>query len=319
VFIVIGETVADLIEQPDGALLPVPGGSPANTAFALGRLARPTEFLGRLAPDTFGRRARARLVEAGVDVSGCVDAAEPSTLAVVTTDERGHPSYDFWVIGTADWQWTDDELAAHPRPGAAVVHTASIAAWTPPGDAAIAGLLERAAAAGLLVSFDPNMRPALVGPTAPTAIDRLLRLAHVVKVSDEDLAFLHPDRDPVDVAAAWLTLGPAVVVVTFGPDGAVALRSGREAVRVPAPVVAVVDTVGAGDTFTAGLLTGLVDVLDATTSGASVRDRLLRLDDDALAAVLRRAAVAAAINCTRAGCRPPDEAELTAALTAGNA
>ncbi len=308
---VCGEMVADLIEQPDGTLKPVPGGSPANTALACARLGVPVMFLGRFGNDVFGGRARARLLENGVDLTGSVQADEPSTLAVATTDEQGHASYAFWTSGTADWQWTSGELRGQPTAGTRAVHTASVASWTPPGASAILDMLADAARRGCLVSYDPNIRPALLGPQSAALIEQAVSVAHLVKVSDEDLSTLHPDSDPSETARRWLERGPALVVVTAGADGAQAFRRGRDVVAVPSADVVVADTIGAGDTFTAGLLTALLDVIPEDVPPST---GLADLTDTQVAAALRTAAAASGITVTRPGCDPPTAADLTAAL-----
>ncbi len=314
---VCGETVADLVGQDDGAYRAYPGGSPANVALALARLGDETSFAGRLGPDVFGRTMRAHLTDNGVDPRHLVDAAEPSTLAVVSFDAERRASYDFWVEGTADWQWTDGALAQHPAAGVVAFHTGSLASWTPPGDLALHRLFARArSAATCTLSYDPNVRPRLLGDvgSARERIEAMVGLAHLVKVSDEDLAWLCPGEDVEAVARAWVGLGADLVVVTLGPDGSLAARPGqggavRAVVREPSPVVSVVDTIGAGDTFTAGLLHALAG-RDAL--GAAPSQRLAGLDESALRAVLRTAAAAAALTCTRAGCDPPTRAELEA-------
>jgi fructokinase len=311
VITVCGELVADLIEQPDGLLRPLAGGSPANTALACARLGMPVEFLGRFGGDEFGRRARDRLVAAGVGLNGSIQAREPSTLAVATTDAAGHARYAFWTGGTADWQWTDAELDGAPAPGTRAVHTASVASWTLPGALPMLAMVGRARAAGdVLVSYDPNTRPALMSPQSRDLIDQAIARAHLVKVSDEDLATLHPGTEPLDAAARWLSAGPSLVVVTSGPAGATALRAGRTPVQVPSAQVDVVDTIGAGDTFTAGLLLALLELLPEAEPGSGLR----ALSDDDVRRALDTAAAAAGITCTRAGCEPPTAAELAAAL-----
>lgn len=315
---VCGEMVADLIEQPDGLLRPVPGGSPANTALACARLGVAVQFLGRFGHDPFGDRARRRLLDAGVGLEGSVDADEPSTLAVATTDPDGHARYAFWTIGTADWQWSPGELAQAPATGTRVLHTASLASWTPPGAHVIADMAHRARSRGVMVSYDPNVRPSLLGDEARTLVRRAVRLAHVVKVSDDDLRVLHPSEDPLDVARRWLEDGPAVVVVTAGVQGAVALRRGRSDVAVPGARVTVADTIGAGDTFTAGLLVGLLEELpaempDPTPDRDAAVAALDALDDDGLARALGVAAAAAGITVTRHGCDPPTMDEVRTA------
>lgn len=311
VITVCGELVADLIEQPDGSLVPVPGGSPANTALACARLGADVEFLGRFGNDVFGERARARLLDNGVDLDGSVSASEPSTLAVATTDPEGRATYAFWTQGTADWQWTPDELAFVPRPGTRAVHTASVASWTPPGAAIIIEMLVRAGIQGCLVSYDPNIRPALVGEHSAELIESAIAAATLVKVSDEDVASLHPGVDPIDAARAWLDHGPALVVMTAGADGARAMREGHDDVVVPAAQVTVADTIGAGDTFTAGLLTAVLDMLPA---GANPDASLRALSDEQVSQALRTAAIASGITVTRKGCDPPTADELNAAL-----
>lgn len=311
VITVCGELVADLIEQPDGSLVPVPGGSPANTALACARLGADVKFLGRFGDDVFGERARVRLRDNGVGLDDSVAAAEPSTLAVATTDADGHATYAFWTQGTADWQWTPDELAAVPRPGTRAVHTASVASWTPPGAAVIVDMLARAREQGCLISYDPNIRPALVGEHSAALIESTIATATLVKVSDEDVAALHPGVDPVEAARGWLGHGPALVVMTAGADGARAMREGHADVVVPAAKVTVADTIGAGDTFTAGLLTAVLAMLPTDVDP----DVSLRaLSDEQVREVLRAAATASGITVTRNGCDPPTAAELRAAL-----
>lgn len=308
---VCGELVADLIEQPDGSLRPVPGGSPANTALACARLGADVQFLGRFGSDVFGERARTRLLDNGVRLEGSVAAVEPSTLAVATTDDEGHASYAFWTTGTADWQWTSAELAGAPAPGTRIVHTASVASWTPPGAERIIDMLRRAHDQACLVSYDPNIRAGLMREESPALISRAIATAHVVKVSDEDVASLHPGQPPVEAARSWLALGPALVVMTAGAQGARAMRAGQPDVVVPAADVVVADTIGAGDTFTAGLLTALLGLLGPDADpGAG----LAGLSDEQVRTALRTAAAASGITVTRPGCDPPTAEELAAAL-----
>lgn len=310
---VCGEAVADLVAQPDGDYRAFPGGSPTNVAVALARLGDPVALLARLGPDVFGRAMRAHVERSGVRADLLVDASEPSTLAVASFDAAARARYDFWTQGAADWQWSEADLAGHPAPGTTCFHTGSLASWTPPGDAALLRLFDRERAAGrITLTYDPNARPSLMGDRgrARDDVERFVALADVVKVSDEDLEFLHPGDDPVDVARRWLALGARLVVITRGPDGATAVR-GAGVVDRPAPRVVVVDTVGAGDTFTAGLLHALA-VRDRL--GADPEARLEGAGLDELGDCLTVAATAAALTCQRAGCDPPTAVELDRAL-----
>lgn len=311
---VCGEAVADLVVQPDGDFRAYPGGSPANVAVALARLGEPVALLARLGHDVFGRRMRAHVEASGVAADYLVDAAGPSTLAVATVDEQARASYDFWTEGAADWQWSDADLAGHPTPETTAFHTGSLASWTPPGDAALLHLFARERAAGrVTLSYDPNARPGLVRDRDRfvAAVERFVALADVVKVSDEDLEFLRPGADPVDVARGWLRLGARLVVITRGPEGATAVR-GDDVVHRPAPRVEVVDTVGAGDTFTAGLLHALAV---QGRLGSDPQQRLAGADPDELGHCLTVAATAAALTCQRPGCDPPTADELARSLS----
>jgi fructokinase len=142
-------------------------------------------------------------------------------------------------------------------------------------------------------------------------VEEFVGLSHVVKVSDEDLAFLYPGEAPEAVCARWVEQGPGLVVLTRGPRGLAAWRQGREVIEVPGRPVEVADTVGAGDTITAGLLVGLGD---AGALGAA--GDIAGLSDGTVREILERAAVAAAITCSREGAQPPTRAEVDAALVA---
>ncbi|MEU9854707.1 carbohydrate kinase [Streptomyces sp. NPDC047974] len=298
-FLVIGECVADIVRDPGAADVVHPGGSPANVAYGLARLGRATTLLTQLADDPSGRLIAAHLAGAGVRLAlGGAPARTPS--AVVSLDGRGQATYAFdiaWTLGA-------EEPPATPEP-VRHVHLGSIAAVTDPGAATVLALTGRLRPTAT-VSYDPNVRPALMGEhTAAVArVERCVALADVVKASDEDLAWLHPGERPETVAARWLELGPSVVLVTRGGDGAVAVTR-EHTVAAAAPPVSVVDTVGAGDSFMSA-------VLDALAG----RDRaaLAALGPGDLAGLLARAGAAAAVTVSRAGAQPPDRTELDAAL-----
>nr|BEK63790.1 carbohydrate kinase [Kitasatospora purpeofusca] len=292
-FVVIGECVADVVRTDGAPDVVHPGGSPANVAYGLARLGEPVALLTQLADDPYGRLIRAHLESVGVTLLPGADGADgegaPRTpSAVVRLDEQGRARYTF------DIGWTLPPVELPFPPGH--LHLGSIAAVTGPGAAAVLALVERwRGRAG--VSYDPNVRPALMGEhgEAVRRVERCVRLADLVKASDEDLAWLYPAEDPEEVARHWLGLGPATVAVTRGPAGAFALTADGRRVEAPARTVEVADTVGAGDAFTAALL-------HARHAGASL--------DTALA----RATAAATLTVTRPGANPPDAAELASVL-----
>jgi fructokinase len=214
--------------------------------------------------------------------------------------------YRFGVEGTADFQWTDAELASAGL-GAAVVHFGSLASWTPPGDRVIArriGQLRDKA----LVSYDPNVRPRLQTdrPAARRHVEDAVGLADVVKTSVDDLAWLYPGMAAAAAARSWLTRGPQLVVVTGGAAGATGYLPDQE-VFCPGHPTAVVDTVGAGDAFMAGLLDALAE------QELLHRGDVAALATDRLRALLDHASLVAALTCARAGANPPRRADVDAA------
>jgi len=255
---IIGEALIDVVEVGDDQpRLAHPGGSPYNVAVGLARLGRRACFVGRLSTDPLGTILRSHARRSDVDLSWSVDAAEPTTVALVELDGDGAAQYRFGIDGTADFRWTAAELARIPDDVAAV-HFGSLASWLPPGDDAIARRVTDLRAVGAAVTYDPNVRPHLQ-PDAAAArrrIEDAIALAHLVKTSEEDLAYLYPGETVEDIAGHWRTLGPAVVVVTRGGAGAVAFTAEGGIARPPLRV-RVADTVGAGDAFMSGLLDAL--------------------------------------------------------------
>ncbi|MEV4557056.1 carbohydrate kinase [Kitasatospora sp. NPDC049285] len=287
-FLVIGECVADIVRTPGRPDHPHPGGSPANVAYGLARLGRRTALLTQLGDDRYGELIRAHLAGGGVTV--LTDGQPVATpTALVTLDPAGRAAYEFAI----DWS-----LAPTAVPRARHVHLGSLASVQEPGAAVARRLLREARTGGATVSYDPNVRPALFGDhrSGVAAVEHCVGLSDLVKASDEDLAWLYPGVPVRDSAARWLTLGPAVVIVTQGGEGAFALTADGET-RTDAPPTTVVDTVGAGDSFMSAVLAAL---------------DLPRPAPDALAAALRTAATAAAITVSRAGATPPTAAELAA-------
>jgi fructokinase len=307
---VIGEALVDMANTGGAIYLAVPGGAPANVAVALSRLGIATELIARISGDHFGEFVTAHLVANGVGREYCVPASQPTTLAVATLSADKVATYSFYSQGTADWQWTGGELPAHLPEHVRVLVTGSLALGLPPGAAVIEDFVAAQYRCGeVLVAYDPNIRPALAASREAEVarVERQIRLAHLVKASEDDLAWLYPDRDPRDVARQWRRLAGAWVTVTRGPRGAFAICPSGEEVEVPGRPVQVVDTIGAGDAFLAGLLAGLADrgLLAATAA-----DTLRQVTADIVAQILAEAVVVAALTCARAGANPPTRAEL---------
>ena len=302
---VVGEALVDVV--PPAAGRPgrtLPGGSPANVAVGLARLGIPATLATGLGADEHGRLIGAHLAEAGVTVRNCATGGGPTSVATVEFDTAGEPGYDFalsWEIGPV----------AVPA-DAVALHTGSLAAALSPGRLEVEAVMARAAAAGIAVSYDPNIRPALLTDRASerTRVERQVAHADLVRASAADLAWLYPGIDPVAIADGWLARSPALVVVTRGELGCLAVTAAGT-VTVPARPVRVVDPVGAGDAFTAALLAGLHAV--GRLGGGWPADGLTLGE---LTGILTVAATAAALTCTRPGADPPTAAELNRALAA---
>ena len=304
----IGEALVDLV--PGGATGEYrenPGGSPFNVAIGLARLGNRTSLMARFADDRYGRLLRSAAGAEGIDLRAAPCAAERATVATATVDAAGQVTYEFDMDGTADWQWTAAELRELSA-GTEVLHFGSIASWTPPGAARIADLVGDLRAGGsVLISYDPNVRPAVFGGRARgiEMLERSVRYAHVVKASREDVEWLYPEIAPDQVAARWSRLGAKLVVVTDGAEGATAYRGTRAPLHRPGRRVTVVDTIGAGDAFTAGLLTGLV------RRRLHRNRRLEGIPDGTLADIIDEAVLVSAITCEREGADPPRLDELS--------
>lgn len=307
-FVVVGEALVDLVGERGGRTLAAhPGGSPANVALGLARLGVPVMLKTRLGRDAFGEVIVAHLEASGVRVDGGPDGGTSTSLAIATL-AAGIASYDFRI------DWDVGELEPLPIE-TRCLHTGSLATALAPGNASVINLLEREhQRSRVTVSYDPNVRPALLHDAAQARpdIERLVALSDVVKVSDEDLRWLYPDQRDEDVAQRWLGMGPALVVVTRGGAGTYAVSARLELYR-PAVPIDLVDTVGAGDSFTSGLLDALIR---ADLIGATRREELAAIDESTLESVVDVAAAVAAITCSRPGADPPTRAEVDAALAA---
>lgn len=296
-----GESLIDMVPQPDGMLRPLPGGAVYNTALALGRLGAPTAYLWPISRDGFGGALLGPLTQAGVDTARCPRTDRLTTLAVVSL-AGGDARYSFYDEGSAGRMFADADLPALP-PGLAALFIGGISLVPDPCGATIETLAARAAQAGVPVMLDPNIRPFFVGDEDAyrARLDRLFGLASIVKLSGDDLDWLWPGESVEAAAVRLMGRGVRLVLTTCGAQGAAAhtrgLRLAASAVRVQ-----VADTIGAGDTFNAGVLDAL--------HRAGALGALDRLDEPTLSAALAHAARAAALTVSRPGADPPWAHEL---------
>jgi fructokinase len=290
-----------------------PGGGPFTTARALARLGIPTQFLGRLSTDRYGRQLKELLVADGGDLSLTSFGPEPTTLAIADVDRDGHAAYRFMFDGTSAPNLTPQMVPASFAADVTALHVGTLGLVFEPVATTLAGLVEREHK-NLLVMVDPNIRPSALPPVAPSPhagegrgggyrarLDRIISQSTIVKASDADVTWLYPDLDLHSAARALLACGPRLVVVTLGADGAFAVQSEGE-VEAAAPVVKVIDTIGAGDAFGAALLAWLRDHLRLSPD--------LHLERGELEDALEFACLVASITCTRAGADPPHRADL---------
>jgi fructokinase len=290
---VCGEVLIDIL--PTG---PVVGGGPANTAKALARLGHDVHFIDGISNDVYGQSARAELINDGVNLDLALASDKPTCTATVTLDSAGGASYEFLIDGTATFDFASSWLPDPYRYQPQVLHIGTLVTMIEPGATALYDWAMQVAELAPIV-FDPNIRPS-VQPDRDlyeAAVEKWAALSAVIKVSDDDLAWLFPQSTIEDVANRWINDGVFLVVVTQGANGLMGYTSdGR--VEVPGVKVDVVDTVGAGDTV------GAIVVEAMLTHG------LVELRGELLRGVLARAAAAAAITCSRKGAQPPFKHEL---------
>ena len=290
---VCGEVLIDIL--PTG---PVVGGGPANTAKALARLGHDVHFIDGISSDAYGQSARTELLRDGVNLDLALVSDKPTCTATVTLDAAGGASYEFLIDGTATFDfhssWLPDPYRFQPQ----VLHIGTLVTVIEPGASALYDWAMQVAEFAPIV-FDPNIRPS-VQPDRDlyeAAVEKWAALSAVIKVSDDDLAWLFPSQSIDEVANRWINDGVFLVVVTRGANGIMGFtEDGR--VEVPGVKVDVVDTVGAGDT------------VGAIVVEAMIEHGLIELRGDRLQEVLSRAAHAAAITCSRQGAQPPYKHEL---------
>jgi fructokinase len=303
VILVGGEALYDVVAADGDTLHAHPGGGPFNAARTIARLEQPVAYLGRLSSDRFGARLERILVDDGVHLGSVVRTEDPTTLAMAELGESGSVTrYRFYAAGTSAAGLTSEAALAALPEHVDTVFVGTLGLVLEPMASALEAVVDRLSGTGTLVTVDPNCRPDVIRD--PAAYRRRLRWilarTHLVKVSEEDVHFLDPDRDPVKATRALLVDGPAVGVLTRGGDGAVVVTADRD-VAVAAPPAQVVDTIGAGDAFAGGFL-------------AWWRERGLGVealgDLDTAVEAARFACRVAARTCERAGASPPYRSEV---------
>ncbi|ADX74154.1 sugar kinase, ribokinase [Pseudarthrobacter phenanthrenivorans Sphe3] len=291
--VVVGEALVDIVVSPRGTV-EHPGGSPANVAYGLGRLGLDTGLLTSIGNDHYAALIEDHLRSAGVTLlpGSCHQGGTATATAVLASD--GSAQYDF------DVRWDLPRIAPATLPK--ILHTGSIATFLAPGAAVVRELLEQSHQR-CVVTYDPNIRPSLLGShlEAKTVFEELVPFTDVVKLSDEDAGWLYPRLSLEDTARRILGLGPRLVAVTRGAEGSLlATRDAR--VDVPSVPSVVADTIGAGDSYMSALIYGLL-MRGAEGLAPSVLESLGRM-----------AAKAAAITVRRPGAHPPTSEELQADL-----
>ena len=297
--LVVGESLVDIVVGADGVTSEHPGGSPMNVAIGLGRLGLDVELHTSIGADDRGERITEHLRDSGVRLEPTARNLAATSTATARIGVDGAATYEFAV---------SSELPAIAlSPEVDLVHVGSIGAVLEPGASVVRSIVAGARGRAS-ISYDPNIRPALMGDVsaARAAVESLVRASDIVKASDEDLHWLYPSVEPSETASRWALSGPAIVVVTHGADGAWGY-SGLASVSVAGASVAVHDTIGAGDSFMAGLLAALSD---RGLVGAENRQALAAIAEADLTSVIAFAIRCAAITVSRPGADPPTREDL---------
>jgi fructokinase len=306
VIVIGGEALVDLVDD-DGLLRTVAGGGPFNTAIAFGRLDVAVGFLGAISRDAYGQMLAEQLVEAGVDTSLVRWSDAPTPRARVHRLGDGKNEYKFDLFGTSLVDLAPEQLPLLPD-DAWAIHVGTLALAIDPPAVAYEALVDREAGRRRVI-LDPNVRPAVFGDADKyrRRFERISQLADLVKLSEDDAAWIYPGLSAENVLKLILALGPTVVAVTRGRQGAIA-ASGDAFAEVAGIPVPVVDTVGAGDSFGAALVAALID------EGAFGLQATKGPDEAVLTRAVSYAVAASAITCTRTGATPPSRAEIDAQL-----
>ena len=295
---VCGEVLIDLIPGADGVRVPHVGGGPANTAKALARLGHDVQFIDGISSDQYGVMSRKELLDDEVKLDLALKSDKPTCLAIVSLAENGGASYEFEIDGTSTFDFSLDWLPDPSRYKPNVLHIGTLVTVIQPSADVLYDWAIRVAEFAPIV-FDPNIRPAVMGDRDKyqLAVEKWAAISSVIKVSDDDMAWLYPDQKYQDVAQRWINDGAALIVITRGADGLLGITADGS-VEVPGARIEVADTVGAGDTVGAIIVEAMVE------------KGILNLTDEVLKATLHRAAVAAGITCSRKGAQPPYKHEL---------
>ena len=309
--LVIGEALIDLIEnryQP-GAFTAIVGGANLNVATALAKRGTAHTFYARMSSDRFGQIIRAKLDTNNVNYQNSIVTNENSTLAIVSLNEAGVPTYSFYVNGTSDWGWTPEELPTQEQLDKEQINCIQFGCLTmamEPGNLVIENWARELK--NVTISHDINIRAALgFDPNKEKArVERTNKFSHIIKASDEDIEWLYQNKRNVDdVAQEWAKDGK-IILITRGADGVSIFRN-DERMDVPSRKINVVDTVGAGDTFCANLLGQLQD-------NNYLGKDLNQIPSEELKNFVYISGIAASITCERAGCEPPTQEDLMAIL-----
>ena len=307
--LVIGEALVDVVHSGNGGIKNVPGGSPANTAVALARLGITTFMKARISKDKFGSEIRSYLENQNVDLNLSLFVDEPSSVIDAFIQKDGSAKYEANLKGASDYGWTESELDIALAENIKIIQLGSLTSYIEPGASNVENWYKKLRDNSKhLLTFDPNIRHPLDSQPEVEVRKRaknLASLAHVVKASDEDLSWISPDQDVIETAKNFIENGTTLVVITLGKNGAVAINSNFEVIQIPAPVVEVKDTIGAGDTFAAALIAQLLEkqiVDEKALSALAVSD---------LRDILSNCAMTSALTCSRQGANPPYRHEVT--------
>jgi fructokinase len=303
VILVGGEALFDVVAGDGAALEAHPGGAAFNAVRTIARLGQPATYLGRLSTDRFGARLERILLDDGVSLKSVVRTEDPTTLALAELGDGGSVSrYRFYAQGTSAAGLTSEAALVALPERVDTLFVGTLGLVLEPMASAHEAVVDRLSGTGTMIAVDPNCRPHAIGDPAAyrKRLKWILARTHLLKVSEEDVAFLDPDRDPVKATRALLVDGPAVGLLTRGGDGAVVVTPDAEVVVTPPPAN-VVDTIGAGDAFAGGFLSWW---RERGLGAEPLRDL------DTVVEAVQFACRVAARTCERAGASPPYRAEL---------